>query len=105
MGGLEIIGPAAGTVVLAVTGCTAPILTLGEVFVEVVVEVVGGAATAMEGLVSESCRESLERSALVLDDCLVCCGDDSTDSVTTEEDPPWLLFDELGEASAFTGTF
>lgn len=60
MGGLEIIGPAAGTVVLAVTGCTAPILTLGEVFVEVVVEVVGGAATAMEGLVSESCRESLE---------------------------------------------
>lgn len=64
MGGLEIIGPAAGTVVLAVTGCTAPILTLGEVFVEavveVVVEVVGGAATAREGLVSESCRESLE---------------------------------------------
>jgi hypothetical protein len=59
-------------------------LALGEVFVEVVVEVVvevavgvavgvavevvGGAAIAMEGFVSESCRDSLEESALVLDD-------------------------------------
>jgi len=101
VGGLEISGRAAGMVVPARAGFIAPLLALDR---RLFVEVAGGTEVAAEGLVSDSCSDSLEESALVLDDWLVCCGDDSIESVMTEEDPPWLLFEEE-EASTFTGTF
>lgn len=97
-----------GAVVAAVACCIGPLPTLTMLFSVVVFVVAavaaGRAGAVVKGVASESCSDSLDESPLVLDDWLVCWGEDTMEADTTEEEPSWLLFDEE-QASDFTRAF